>query len=61
MIVGNGTYTNYTTSSTVSERSNAYTLDWNGNGWFAGSITVSDGTGSVTLTAAQLRSLLALI
>lgn len=29
-IVGNGTSSN---------RSNAYTLDWNGNGWFAGKVT----------------------
>lgn len=33
-IVGNGKDDN--------NRSNAYTLDWNGNGWFAGSITTED-------------------
>ena len=32
-IVGNG--------SGVSNRSNAYTLDWDGNGWYAGKLTVS--------------------
>ena len=31
-IAGNGTFDN---------RSNAYTLDWNGNGWFAGDVEVS--------------------
>ena len=34
-IVGNGT--------TDSARSNAYTLDWNGNGWYAGKLTVGAG------------------
>lgn len=52
-IVGNGSNNN--------NRSNAYTLDWNGNAWFAGSITLHDSQGDVTITAAQLRSLLALI
>lgn len=32
-IVGNGT--------TLSKRSNAYTLDWNGNGWYAGTVEAS--------------------
>ena len=36
-IVGNGTADN--------ARSNAHTLDWSGNAWFAG--TVTDGTGNV--------------
>ena len=31
-IVGNG--------NSDTDRSNAYTLDWNGNGWFAGNITI---------------------
>lgn len=31
-IAGNGTFTN---------RSNAYTLDWSGNGWFAGTVTAT--------------------
>ena len=42
-IVGNG--------SSENNRSNAHTLDWNGNAWFAGNITVvgniEDGTGNV--------------
>lgn len=33
-IVGNGT--------SASKRSNAHTLDWNGNGWFAGDVYVGD-------------------
>ena len=39
-IVGNGTY-NYNTEEEV--RSNAHTLDWNGNGWYAGKLS-QDGT-----------------
>lgn len=39
-IVGNGKY-NYNTEEEV--RSNAHTLDWNGNGWFAGKLT-QEGT-----------------
>ena len=42
-------------------RKNGFTVDVSGNGAFAGSLTIADQTGSVTLTAAQLRSLLALI
>ena len=38
-IAGNGTDS--------SNRSNAYTLDWNGNGWFAGDITVGANKSSV--------------
>ena len=34
-IVGNGT--------TDDARSNAHTLDWNGNAWYAGSIEAADG------------------
>ena len=36
-IVGNGEY-NYNTEEEV--RSNAHTLDWSGNAWFAGKVTV---------------------
>ena len=36
-IAGNGTWDNGQTAPT---RSNAYTLDWNGNGWFAGNISI---------------------
>ena len=53
-IVGNGTAEN--------ARSNARTLDWSGNEELAGSITLGKGTADeVTLTAASLKSLLALL
>ena len=53
-IVGNGTADN--------ARSNARTLDWDGNEYLAGSITLGKGTtDEVTLTAAQLKQLLALL
>lgn len=53
-IVGNGT--------SRDNRSNARTLDWNGNESLAGGITLGKGTADeVTLTAAQLKSLLALL
>lgn len=48
-IVGNGTNWN--------ARSNARTLDWNGNEWLAGSLTL----GNTTLTEANLQALLALL
>ena len=47
-IVGNGT--------SNSARSNARTLDWSGNEWLAGSLTL----GSTTLTEAKLQALLSL-
>lgn len=51
-IVGNGTSKN--------ARSNARTLDWDGNESLAGSITLGKGTADeVTMTAAQLKQLLA--
>lgn len=51
-IVGNGT--------DAENRSNARTLDWNGNESLAGSITLGKGTADeVTMTAAQLKQLLA--
>ena len=37
-IVGNG--------ESNSARSNAHTLDWDGNAWFAGDVTVTDGSGN---------------
>ena len=37
-IAGNGTFDN---------RSNAYTLDWDGNGWYAGNITVGPANAAV--------------
>lgn len=39
LIIGNGT------GSTTAERSNAMTVDWDGNAWFAGDVT--DGSGNV--------------
>lgn len=43
-------------------RSNARTLDWNGNEELAGSITLGKGTeDETTITAAQLKALLALL
>lgn len=53
-IVGNGTNNN--------NRSNARTLDWSGNESLAGSLTLGKGTADeVTITAAQLAQLLALL
>ena len=53
-IVGNGTEEN--------ERSNARTLDWNGNEALQGSLTLGKGTvDETTITAAQLKALLALL
>ena len=53
-IVGNGTADN--------ARSNARTLDWSGNEALAGSLTLGKGTADeVTITAAQLTALLALL
>ena len=37
-IVGNGAYDNTTNWEIV--RSNAYTLDWDGNAWYAGNVTI---------------------
>lgn len=50
-IAGNGT--------SDSARSNAYTLDWEGNAWFAGSISLQNGDTVVTLSAAKLAQILA--
>lgn len=53
-IVGNG--------KDSSHRSNARTLDWQGNETLAGNITLGKGTADeVTLTAAQVKQLLALL
>ena len=41
----NNTYAHIVGNGTSSARSNAHTLDWSGNAWFAG--TVTDGTGNV--------------
>lgn len=48
-IVGNGTSSN--------ARSNARTLDWDGNEWLAGTLTL----GQTTITEAQLQALLELL
>ena len=45
-IAGNGT--------SPTDRSNAYTLDWNGNAWFAGNITVGANNASVLIDADYL-------
>lgn len=65
-VVGNGVDDN--------QRSNARTLDWDGNSWIAGnntaegnviakggSLTLGTGANAVTITAAQLQQLLALL
>ena len=36
----NGTYAHIVGNGTSSARSNAHTLDWSGNGWYAGKLTV---------------------
>ena len=53
-IVGNGT--------TISNTSNARTLDWQGNESLAGNLTLGQGTeDEVTITPTQLKQLLALL
>ena len=53
-IVGNGTGDD--------ARANARTLDWSGNEELAGSLTLGKGTeDEVTITAAQLKALLAML
>ena len=53
-VIGNG--------DSDQSRSNARTLDWDGNEELAGSITLGKGTANeVTLTAAQLKALLSLL
>lgn len=49
-IIGNGDYDGSST-----HRSNAHTIDWSGNGWFAGNIKVG-GTGQDDTTAKQLAT-----
>ena len=59
-IVGNGHAK--TGSETEDTRSNARTLDWSGNEQLAGSLTLGMGTADeVTVTAAQLKALIALL
>jgi len=43
-IVGNGQSYKNESDETVIERSNAHTIDWEGNAWFAGDIKIG-GTG----------------
>lgn len=45
-VVGNGSYTRYDDLVTVSTRSNAHTLDWDGNAWFAGDVYVGSTSGT---------------
>lgn len=55
-IAGNGTSDN--------ARSNAHTLDWDGNAWYQGNVTAAGGTitvGNTILTEAQLQRLLQLL
>jgi len=66
---GIGTYVHITgIGSSESDRKNGFTINNVGNGWFAGNITANggsltlhDSTGNVTVTAAQLRQLLAML
>lgn len=56
-----GTYVEIVGNGTSTQRSNARTLDWNGNEILSGNLTVSGGTvtvGNVLLTAAELQSLI---
>ena len=57
-----GNYVEIVGNGAVNAPSNARTLDWSGNEALAGSITLGKGTADeVTLTAAQLKALLALL
>ena len=49
MIVGNGT------GSSTSARSNAHTIDWNGNAWYAGSITVGENNYNIPTASSSLH------
>lgn len=48
-----GKYIHIAGNGTFNSRSNAYTLDWDGNGWFAGNITVGENNSTV-LTEADI-------
>ena len=41
-----GKYAHIVGNGTSAERSNAYTLDWNGNGWFSGDVYVGSTSGT---------------
>lgn len=45
-IVGNGNVDRTDPSNPITTRSNAHTLDWDGNAWFAGTITATDIDGT---------------
>lgn len=49
MIVGNGT------GSSTSARSNAHTIDWNGNAWYAGGITVGENNYNIPTASSSLH------
>lgn len=61
--VNRGTYVEIVgKGQNIANRSNARTLDWDGNEVLAGSLTLGKGTADeVTITAAQLKALLNLI
>lgn len=57
-----GTYVEMVGNGTMNSRSNARTLDWNGNEKLAGGLTLGMGTSDeVTVTATQLKALIALL
>lgn len=62
VIVGNGSGEDITDDSgniTTQNRSNAHTLDWKGNAWFAGAVSASSiKIGEVEFTSAQLIKVL---
>lgn len=51
-IVGGGTST---------EPKNIHTIDWDGNTWYAGTLSIGSGEDRVTLSAAELKALKALL
>lgn len=51
-IIGNGT---------LGQPSNIHTVDWDGNAWYAGTLSIGSGEDRVTLSAAELKALKALL
>lgn len=49
----NSTYADIVGNGTSSARSNAYTLDWSGNGWFAGKVSAGTAAAPANPTAAN--------
>ena len=45
-ITKKGKYAHIVGNGTSAKRSNAYTLDWDGNGWFAGDVYVGSTSGT---------------